>query len=322
MNELSNPHDRFFKEVFSRPEVARDFLENYLPAAVVAQLDLATLALRKDSFIDPDLQQHYSDLLYQVDLQGGAEAFVYVLFEHKSYPEPMVAFQLLRYLVRIWEQALRQQGQLAPIIPLVVYHGRSRWQVALNFDALFSGPEALRPYWPGFDYQLCDVSLHRKAEIQGAVISQVALLLLRHIFDPKMAERLPQILALLHELADKQTALQYLETTLRYVSQAAVTVSEDELRQAMTTAFSEDGGALMATIAEKWFEQGLEQGLERSIIQVLERRFGRVPAENIKARLSKLPVPTLEMLLDEALVAADLETFEQKLTAVFPDSTA
>jgi hypothetical protein len=30
MSELRNPHDRFFRETFSRPEIARDFLQNYL----------------------------------------------------------------------------------------------------------------------------------------------------------------------------------------------------------------------------------------------------------------------------------------------------
>jgi predicted transposase YdaD len=34
MSELTNPHDRFFKEVFSRPEAARDLLQNYLPEEV------------------------------------------------------------------------------------------------------------------------------------------------------------------------------------------------------------------------------------------------------------------------------------------------
>ena len=39
MSDLSNPHDRFFKETFSRIEVARDLLANYLPPEVVAILD-------------------------------------------------------------------------------------------------------------------------------------------------------------------------------------------------------------------------------------------------------------------------------------------
>ena len=39
MPEITNPHDRFFKEVFARKEVAADFLRNYLPADVLACVD-------------------------------------------------------------------------------------------------------------------------------------------------------------------------------------------------------------------------------------------------------------------------------------------
>ena len=38
--DLGNPHDRFFKEVWSRKAVSRDFLCRYLPRAVVNLLDL------------------------------------------------------------------------------------------------------------------------------------------------------------------------------------------------------------------------------------------------------------------------------------------
>ena len=46
MSELQNPHDRFFRETFSRLEVARDFLTEYLPSEVVAVLNLDTLELQ------------------------------------------------------------------------------------------------------------------------------------------------------------------------------------------------------------------------------------------------------------------------------------
>jgi predicted transposase YdaD len=39
---LTNPHDRFFKELFSRQEVAQDFMSHYLPPELVALLDLST----------------------------------------------------------------------------------------------------------------------------------------------------------------------------------------------------------------------------------------------------------------------------------------
>ena len=41
MADITNPHDRFFKEVLSREEVARDFLIHYLPSDVVDLFDMS-----------------------------------------------------------------------------------------------------------------------------------------------------------------------------------------------------------------------------------------------------------------------------------------
>ena len=82
MTALSNPHDRFFKAVFGRAEVAAEFLARYLPPEVAAVLEWRTLRAVKDSFLDPDLAQHPADLLYEVDLRGGGTGYVHVLFEH------------------------------------------------------------------------------------------------------------------------------------------------------------------------------------------------------------------------------------------------
>ena len=46
------------------------------------------------------MQAHQTDLLYRVRLANGGQAYIYFLFEHKSYPDPLVALQLLRYMVR------------------------------------------------------------------------------------------------------------------------------------------------------------------------------------------------------------------------------
>ena len=98
MKSPANPHDRFFKAVFSRDDVAADFLRHHLPADIASLLLPGTLAIRKDSFVDQALSEHYSDLLYSVKLHNGQPGFVYVLFEHKSYPEPRIALDLNKYL--------------------------------------------------------------------------------------------------------------------------------------------------------------------------------------------------------------------------------
>jgi hypothetical protein len=63
MPDITNPHDRFFEAVFSKGENARDFVRSYLPAPVVAGMDLDTLEPTKDSFIDGELRLHFSDLI-------------------------------------------------------------------------------------------------------------------------------------------------------------------------------------------------------------------------------------------------------------------
>lgn len=166
MSDLSNPHDKFFKETFTRIEVARDFFATYLPQSVVNTLNLDTLALKSGSFIDADLQEQFADLLYQVNWRTDDEAeeaiaHIYLLLEHKSYPDPQTLFQLLRYLVRIWERDVQKGNTLRPIIPIVVYHGREKWRVATEFGELFTGPASLQPYWPQFRYELQDLSAFR-----------------------------------------------------------------------------------------------------------------------------------------------------------------
>ena len=51
MTTLHNPHDRFFKTVFGRTEVAAEFLERYLPPAVAATLDWTTLRPEKEKVL-------------------------------------------------------------------------------------------------------------------------------------------------------------------------------------------------------------------------------------------------------------------------------
>ena len=139
MAEINNPHDRFVKATLSQPDIAASFLTNYLPRETVELLDTSKIELVKDSFVDSDLREHQSDMLFQVQTRNGKAAYVYVLFEHKSAPDPWVALQLLRYRVRVWESAIRQENvkQLPVVIPLVLYHGQAVWNVSTQFSALF-----------------------------------------------------------------------------------------------------------------------------------------------------------------------------------------
>ncbi len=159
---IKNPHDRFFKTTFARRETALSFLQNYLPNEIVQVFDFSSFEISKDTFIDPELRESYSDILYKVGLRSGGQSCIYVLFEHKSYRDGMVALQLFKYMANVWDLQ-RQQNidlktklkyPLKPILPLVVYHGSTGWNVDLSFAGLFDPvdlPDVLRPYIPNFN---------------------------------------------------------------------------------------------------------------------------------------------------------------------------
>ena len=263
MSNITNPHDKFFKHIMSRPEHAAEFLQNMLPEKVVRLLELDNLVMVKDSFVEKELREYFSDLLYEVRIKG-KPGYIYLLFEHKSSPDALAAFQVLKYMVRIWEQRLRKPGvserPFPIILPLIFYHGVHPWNAAASFHGLFSGLDpALEEYVPDFRYLLCDLSSMDDDAIKGQVTLRASMLLLKYIQRSDLKEKLPGILELLYNLGTSKTGLEHLELLLRYLVNGTDTISGSDLRHAI--AKIPQGEKLMPTIAEQWVQEGIQQGI-------------------------------------------------------------
>src|SRR5690606_17887610 len=53
----SQPHDAFFKDIFSEPEHATGFFKKHLPAVIAEKIDWLTLTVMPGSFVKTELQQ-------------------------------------------------------------------------------------------------------------------------------------------------------------------------------------------------------------------------------------------------------------------------
>ncbi len=100
-SKISSPHDRLFKQIWSNRESARDLLGNCLPEPMRELVDLDTLEIRKDGFVDGRLKEFHSDLLYKASF-GKQANYVHLLFEHKSHPEKTIGLQLHACIGRLW----------------------------------------------------------------------------------------------------------------------------------------------------------------------------------------------------------------------------
>ena len=160
MNSLVTPHDRFFRESFARREIAQDFMRHHLTAEFLAEIDLDSLAIAKDSYVSKELRKAYSDLVYRVRMRDG-ELQIYLLFEHKSRPEHWTLLQLLRYAVAADDEYRNQHlkaRRLPPVYPLVLFHGRAQWRVPASFHELaVPSPTHWPPMYPN-SASLCTTS--------------------------------------------------------------------------------------------------------------------------------------------------------------------
>lgn len=70
MEQLPTPHNNFFHFALSQLPNARGLIETQLSDQALAELNLDSLQLRTGSFIDADLREKFSDLLFSVELAG------------------------------------------------------------------------------------------------------------------------------------------------------------------------------------------------------------------------------------------------------------
>ncbi len=173
-------------------------------------------------------------------------------------------------MVKIWRLFKKQQKHkhhhqksgLPIVIPLLICHGKESWpEKAVRFSSLFSGPvEELSGYIPDFSFDLNDLTRLTDQQIRGTVMARVVLLLLKHIADPDLLDRLPGILALMQDLMEKETGLQYFETVLRYLFSTMDQVSAETIKEIAEKAISEKAGEYIMTLAEKLRKEGEIRG--------------------------------------------------------------
>jgi len=88
---------------------------------------METLKLQKDTFINKELQENFSDIIYRVKFNN-RDAYICFLFEHKSYKDKMTIFQVNKYILESWMTIVQKENkdELPIIIPMVIYHEKEK----------------------------------------------------------------------------------------------------------------------------------------------------------------------------------------------------
>lgn len=140
----------------------------HLPAELQALCDLNTLKLESGTFVEDDLRQYASDILWSMKTTTGDDGYIHLLLEHQSSADKNMAFRQLRYAVAAMQRHLEAGHKRLPlVIPVLFYHGsRSPYPFSTNWLDCFSNPEqAGKVYTRGFP--LVDVTVIDDDEIMN-----------------------------------------------------------------------------------------------------------------------------------------------------------
>ena len=173
---MPGPHDLLFRLTFSRPKLAADQVRAVLPEALTRHLDLAKMRVLPSTFVQAELREFISDVLYEVPLADGRPAQIWLLFEHQSKADPWILLRSLRYMLEAWWAAVIPRSKSAktitPIIPILIHHEQD-WVVPRRFSELYEPlpgalSAAVRPWLVDFGIEVDDLTAQSETNSRRA----------------------------------------------------------------------------------------------------------------------------------------------------------
>ena len=289
---ITNVHDKFFKETFSRLDVAQSFMEELFPQELKEKLNLQDLKRISKSFIDDELEEYFSDIIYQTNLSE-QETLVTLLFEHKSYTVPFPHIQLLQYILNIWKQEIKDgKTVLSLVIPIVIHHGDKKWEYKSMKSYFVNLPPVLHQFIPDFDYllfSLSDMGDDRLISIKNVILSMSAMLL-KHSHDENddFLKLTPFWLEKIKEL-DAQQQLDFIRSVFVYI-QNAINLTNKEIPPIFTKV-SNNVNNIAMTIADHIREE--------TTFNIIKKLIQNGASEDLISKSFEIPMKKIQEIIQK-----------------------
>lgn len=260
-HSINNPHDKFAKEMLSHKEFAIVFLTEYLPSSIKGHLNLESLTLSTNSFINDSLEERFSDIVFRVQMKEESKhCFVSILIENKANPSKYVSVQILEYLSSAYAAQVKAKEKLHPVIPLLYYQGKEKWKVESLAELLSDYPKELMSFVPNYKsvfIELFGLSDKDINQLENNLL-QTYLTLQKFRFDPdQLVLRIVQIF----NRMDLDTMKNYFNLFVVYMYQM-VELTETEFLQKLNDVNSNIKSEIMTTY-ELLIAKGEAKGLAK-----------------------------------------------------------
>ncbi|PPC61673.1 ISNCY family transposase [Pantoea sp. ICBG 1758] len=311
-NSTPTPHDATFRQFLTQPQIARDFMELHLPTELRSLCDLSTLKLESGSFVEDNLRQYFSDVLYSLKTTAG-DAYVHVLIEHQSSPDRHMAFRLLRYAVAAMQRHLEAGHKKLPlVIPVLFYTGkRSPYPYSTRWLDEFDNPAVAEKLYGG-PFPLTDITVIPDDDIMNHRSMAALTLLQKHIHQRDIATLTDRLATLL--MADYLSSSQ-VTVLIHYLLQAGESADSEAFVRELAQRVPQHGDALM-TIAHQLEQKGIEKGRMEGRMEGRQEGIQLGEQQGIRAATLKIARTMLQSGLDQNMVMQMTGLTEDELAQI------
>ena len=220
------PHDALFKRAFEQPAQLAALCREQLAPELAQAIAWDSAQQLPGSFIDPKLADFHADLLFEVEL-AGQPGYLYVLVEHQSSNDALMALRVLNYMVQIWMRHADERGPpLPPLICVVVSNTPQGWRAAQTLHDLVAPSPDLIPglaeLVPNVRFIVDDLSQHGDEQLRAralAAFSRLALWLLKTgRSGPHLLASMQGWVPVIEDLLEAPSGAAALAHLLRYVA--------------------------------------------------------------------------------------------------------
>ncbi len=302
--DINNPNDKFFKGALALLIVAKPMIIEFTPKDVLDTLDLDTLVLDPNSYINDGLKEHFSDIVWSCALKNSqTKRKIAFLFEHKSYKPHYPHFQINDYQRGAWKMQIDAEQQPIPIVPIVFYHGSVKWDYE-SFDSYFGNvePTMLR-FLPCFDYILVNMQNFSDEKIKKieSIYLQKVLLSFKHYLDKNyLALHIVELLFSGFEAKKDIQIRSFMNRIAVYLSAITGMTRHEVIELAIQSDnnLKDEAMSIFEEIYEEGIEKGIEIGIEKAIINLYKKGM---TAETI-SNYMEYPISDVKQIIADYLI--------------------
>jgi len=269
MDKHTQKHDTFIRAIMSNQQIALDYFRTCIPQNIQNLLDFSTLHQLPDTYVSKDLQKSISDIVYRCKKAGGkGEVKISLLVEHKSYVDKYAPIQIGSYIFSGLLKQIGNKENPSLIIPILLYHGKDRWEYKTLIDLFGDLEPALQKFVPDYQYIFHNLGQISDDEIQAVNNNFLAASLLAmkySAFKKQLNALLPTIYTLINEM-DKNL----LNTLIVYILEGNPLGRDQFLEMITSLPPFPNKESIMDTL-EQFIEQGREEATRDAVRNLIKQ---------------------------------------------------